>query len=255
MSDKIVGVASISYTKPEFLFRLCTSFAPGDLIVAIRPDGSVEFGPGYTTLDEASRRFWEHIGRLPMKLAEAEAENAAWRKATGYSDPEALDFYLGRAGLPAHEKVWTEMLEKRAAEVERLEQQTDWYQQRFNRLRKWVKEEVEPLSEEVAHRYFSICANGSPAPHESADWTDTMHGLRLRADQMEYRAKEAHDALEAICHEFESTVAHADWRTNGSSGMSVPFHGDFASVVQLPSVISRMRAWVRTFRRALGREP
>lgn len=138
---------------------------------------------------------------------------------------------------------------------ERLEQQTDWYQQRFNRLRKWLKEEVEPLSKEVAHRYFSICANGSPAPHESADWTDTMHGLRLRAEQMEYRAKEAHDALEAICREFEDTVAHADWRADGSPGMSVPFHGDFATVVQLPSVISRMRAWVRTFKRALGREP
>ena len=34
----------------------------------------------------------------------------------------------------------------------RLEQQTDWYQQRFNRLHKWVKEEVEPLSKEVAHQ-------------------------------------------------------------------------------------------------------
>lgn len=120
MSDGTFTPHSIIFTKPEFLFRLRTSFAPGDLIVAIRPDGSVEFGPGYTTLDEASRRFWEHMGRLPMKLAEAEAENAAWRKATGYSDPEALDFYLGRAGVDAHEKVWVEMLEKRAAEVERL---------------------------------------------------------------------------------------------------------------------------------------
>lgn len=157
--------------------------------------------------------------------------------------------------LAQSEEDWGAFRQEHEQLRERLEKQTDWYQQRFNRLRKWVKEEVEPLSKEVADRYFSICANGGPAPHESADWTDTMHGLRLRADQMEYRAKEAHDALEAICHEFESTVAHADWRTNGSPGMSVPFHGDFASVVQLPSVISRMRAWVRTFRRALGREP
>jgi len=64
----------------------------------------------------------------------------------------------------------------------RLESSTDWYQQRFNRLRKWVKEEVEPLSTDVAHRYFSICANGSPAPHESADWTNTLHHLTLQRD-------------------------------------------------------------------------
>ena len=121
MSDSTIGSTPIIFTQPEYLFRLCTSFAPGDLIVAIRRDGSAEFGPGYTTLDEASRRFWEHMGRLPMKLAEAEAENAAWRRATGYSDPEALDSYLGRAGIDAHLKVWTEMLEKRAAEVERLQ--------------------------------------------------------------------------------------------------------------------------------------
>ena len=65
---------------------------------------------------------------------------------------------------------------------DRLEKQTDWYQQRFNRLRRWVNEEVKPLSEEVAHRYFSICANGSPAPHESADWSNTLHEYRLRAE-------------------------------------------------------------------------
>lgn len=71
-------------------------------------------------------------------------------------------------------------------EVERLrkdhERSTDWYQQRFNRLRRWVKEEVEPLSEDVARRYFAICANGSPSPHESADWRETMHGLKLERD-------------------------------------------------------------------------
>jgi hypothetical protein len=147
----------------------------------------------------------------------------------------------------------------------RLEQQTDWYQQRFNRLRKWVKEEVEPLSKEVAHRYFSICANGSPAPHESADWTDTMHGLKLRAEQAEKQRDEAlfklaeaksdirmlRAHLEAITTEFEATVAHADWRAAGSKGMSVPYHGDFASAVQLPSVISRMRTWAKGFREVL----
>jgi hypothetical protein len=60
-----------------------------------------------------------------------------------------------------------------------------------------------------------------------------------------------HDLLEAICVEFEQTIAHFDWKKAGSKGMSVPFHGDFASAVRLPSVISKMRWWVREFREAL----
>lgn len=67
----------------------------------------------------------------------------------------------------------------------RAENATDWYQQRFNRLRRWVEEEVRPLSVDVAHRYYAIGANGSPSPHESSDWTVTMHGLRLRAEHAE----------------------------------------------------------------------
>lgn len=83
-------------------------------------------------------------------------------------------------------------------ERQRLQQSTDWYQQRFNRLRRWVKEEVEPLSAEVAHRYFSICANGSPAPHESADWTNTMHGLAVRAEVSERRLSEATETADEL---------------------------------------------------------
>lgn len=79
----------------------------------------------------------------------------------------------------------------------RLASHTDWYQQRFNRLRRWVKEEVEPLSEEVANRYFSICANGSADPHESPDWRDTMHGLTVRAKQANRLALEAEAKLQA----------------------------------------------------------
>ena len=71
------------------------------------------------------------------------------------------------------------------AHDDRLKQQTDWYQQRFNALRTWVNREVRPLSEEAAHSYFAIVANGSPAPHEQADWRDTMHGLTLRAESAE----------------------------------------------------------------------
>jgi hypothetical protein len=56
---------------------------------------------------------------------------------------------------------------------------------------------------------------------------------------------EAWRLLEAICGEFERTIRHAEWVAAGSKGMSVPFHGDFASVAHLPSVIGRMRWWSR----------
>ena len=80
----------------------------------------------------------------------------------------------------------------------RLERSTDWYQQRYNALRRWVKEEVEPLSVEVAHRYFAIVANGSPSPHESADWQDTIHGLTLRAEKAEQERDEARAEAEQL---------------------------------------------------------
>ena len=66
------------------------------------------------------------------------------------------------------------------------------------------------------------------------------------------RLMKARDWLEAICDEFERTVAYADWRAAGSKGMSPgQFNGDFASVVQLPSAIERMRWWVRVFKNVL----
>jgi hypothetical protein len=93
--------------------------------------------------------------------------------------------------------------------LRRLEQQTDWYQQRFNALRKWVNTEVRPLSEEAAYRYFAIVANGSPAPHEQADWRETMHGLTMRA----FMAERQRDSLVAVLARLfdweDKTYAHA----------------------------------------------
>jgi DNA repair exonuclease SbcCD ATPase subunit len=83
----------------------------------------------------------------------------------------------------------------------RIESQTDWYQQRFDTLRVWVDTEVKPLSEEVAHRYFSICANGSPAPHESGEWKDTLHGLRLERDSWKRAAESQNKQWSAKCEE------------------------------------------------------
>jgi hypothetical protein len=56
----------------------------------------------------------------------------------------------------------------------------------------------DPLSHDVAHCYWAIVANGSPAPHESADWRNTMHGLRLRAEQAVRERDEARAEVERL---------------------------------------------------------
>lgn len=102
-----------------------------------------------------------------------------------------------------------EKLTREAELLRRLEQQTDWYQQRFNALRQWVNSEVRPLSEEAANRYFSIVANGSPAPHEQVDWRETMHGLTVRAEHAE-RQRDSLVAVLACLFDWEDkTYAHA----------------------------------------------
>lgn len=60
--------------------------------------------------------------------------------------------------------------------------------------------------------------------------------------------------MEGIADEFERTIQEAERLASGGGGMHVPFHGDFAAAVRLPSVVSRMRWWVREFRRALAEE-
>lgn len=99
----------------------------------------------------------------------------------------------------------SELAEAYEAEVaKRIESNTDWYQQRFDRLRAWVLNEVKPLSEDVAHRYFAIVANGSPAPHESADWTNTMHSCKLKLERAEKRTAEL-EKLVSDCHDVMAT--------------------------------------------------
>jgi hypothetical protein len=34
-----------------------------EMIVGVKPDGSIEFGPGFTTVDQASKTFWETLGK------------------------------------------------------------------------------------------------------------------------------------------------------------------------------------------------
>lgn len=55
---------------------------------------------------------------------------------------------------------------------------------------------------------------------------------------------------EHLIDEFRRTIAHADWIAAGRKGMHVPFHGDFASCVGLPSVIFMMRWWVKAYEEA-----
>lgn len=81
--------------------------------------------------------------------------------------------------------------EERDRLQKRFDHHRDWNQQRYDAVRKWVDEEVKPLSGDVATRYFSIVANGSPSPYEQADWTNTLHAREIRIHTLQSQLDEA----------------------------------------------------------------
>jgi hypothetical protein len=94
-----------------------------------------------------------------------------------------------------------------------------------------------------------------PSPGQTQQDREVIASMAKLFDEIEWLTAErdaARNMLEGICSEFEGTVAHADWKAEGSKGMSVPFHGDFASAVQLPSVVGKMRWWSRQMRKVIG---
>ncbi len=52
---------ALSYTPLTYV--LCVYNDKQEMIVGIKPDGSVEYGPGYTTTEQSARDFWEILGR------------------------------------------------------------------------------------------------------------------------------------------------------------------------------------------------
>jgi len=63
------------------------------------------------------------------------------------------------------------------------------------------------------------------------------------------RVDRVRELLLGLLDAFERTIAEAD---RAPGGMRVPFFGEFAAVVRVPSVIARMRWWVAEFQRALS---
>jgi hypothetical protein len=142
----------------------------------------------------------------PFHLAAAAAAVAA-------DDLRSLRFRVNnlRADLAAEQQNFDEAITAQdQALTSRHNNSVDWYQQRFNALRTWVHQEVKPLSEEAAHRYFAIVANGSPAPHEQADWRNTMHGLTLRAEKAERERDACAASRQSILEMYEEAVKERD---------------------------------------------
>jgi hypothetical protein len=106
----------------------------------------------------------------------------------------------------------------------------------------------------VAHQIDSTDAPSRPTDAMLAEKGQQIYVRRLQehAETVEHfaRMQRCRSLLEGICSQFEGAVAHAA----GSKGMHVPFTGDFASAVQLPSVVSRMRWWAKEIRSVIGED-
>jgi hypothetical protein len=126
--------------------------------------------------------------RLKAELAEAE-RLAAVRLEHNQEDQRRCAELAIRLDMKTLDM--QRIAKERDAAIERRNFSQDWYGQRFQRLRRWIDEEVRPLSDELATRYFSICANGIADPYEPSEWRDTIHGQTIRAEQAERVRDEA----------------------------------------------------------------
>lgn len=62
MTIPVDGLYSFTNQKPDYLIQIMAwPYENGEMLVGIKPDGQIEYGPNYTP-DEAARRFWEAIG-------------------------------------------------------------------------------------------------------------------------------------------------------------------------------------------------
>ena len=107
-----------------------------------------------------------------------------------------------------------------------------------------TKDQLDAIRARVAKMYYNS---------GEFDFIDVTN-LFAEVERLMKERDAARHMLEGICGEFEGTIRHADWVAAGSKGMSVPFHGDFASLAHLPSIISRMRWWAREMRRVITGE-
>ena len=75
--------------------------------------------------------------------------------------------------------------------------------------------------------------------------------LRKENESLSAENKALREVAEAFASTVEAAVAEAERRASGKKGMQVPFHGDFASAIQIPSAVQQLRWWADRFRAAL----
>ena len=92
--------------------------------------------------------------------------------------------------------------EQGRAQKKMLDRQ-DFYHQRLKALRAWLLQEVEPVLPEAAKRYWNIVADGSPSVLESADWSETIHAMTVRAERAEKALAATQKKLDALKSDME----------------------------------------------------
>jgi len=67
-------MSATEFFKPANTFQFCDD---GEMLFIIHADGAIERGPGFTTIDEMSLKFWEAVERQRRPLCDLPTDTPA----------------------------------------------------------------------------------------------------------------------------------------------------------------------------------
>jgi hypothetical protein len=148
----------------------------------------------WSKAEEGSDKEIEDEFGCPLCDGEGYVEGARYDASFGASTVVA--YGIGKGLHKAEE--WVAHGPEDALElIAAIEHKNYWYSTRFERLREWVLKEVQPLSEEVARRYFSIVANGV-AEGEQPSYAQLHNHMVHQLEELRASTQKAHRRAQAL---------------------------------------------------------
>jgi hypothetical protein len=138
---------------------------------------------------DVEREFAEYRNATILEIDRLAAELAAWRKATGRDDPEALDMELGRAGLDHHFNAILAWRDTAYAEIERLKVEGE-AERAAHALEKRAHEHTWNRKSQIVDERDAAIARADAAERECV----SLNTLRCKAEDRAERAEEERDA-------------------------------------------------------------